>query len=203
MHNDMPRPEEWRRIPSHPDYEVSSYGRVLSYKRRQPRLLKGFVHPLGYVRLNVDGRQHSVHRLVAEAFIGPCPEDKEVDHINRIRHDNRPENLRYLTRQENMARMVPRPFTECVNGHSMTGDNVYVRPSSGRHECRACSVLRVQRAKDKPESERKPFEHATPNGYQRGCRCIDCKTAHTTYRRERARMKRLAQGSDTAANEAC
>jgi hypothetical protein len=42
-----------------------------------------------------------VHRLVGQAFI-PNPENKpEVDHINRIRHDNRLENLRWATREEN------------------------------------------------------------------------------------------------------
>lgn len=85
----------------------------------------------------------SVHRAIAEAWHGPCPDGKEVDHINSVRDDNRPENLRYLTRQENMARMVPHTITECVNGHSMTGDNVYIRPSSGRRECRGCSRLRA------------------------------------------------------------
>jgi hypothetical protein len=37
---------------------------------------------------------------VAEAFIGPRPEDQTVDHINRVRNDNRVENLRYATASE-------------------------------------------------------------------------------------------------------
>ena len=42
-----------------------------------------------------------VHRIVAETFI-PNPDNKpEVDHINRIRNDNRVENLRWATRLEN------------------------------------------------------------------------------------------------------
>ena len=49
-----------------------------------------------------------VHRIVAETFI-PNTEDKpEVDHINRIRTDNRVENLRWVTRLENAQNREPR-----------------------------------------------------------------------------------------------
>ena len=54
-----------------------------------------------YVNCRAAKKTYPVHRLVAWAFLGKCPEGKEIDHINRIRNDNRPENLRWLTRQEN------------------------------------------------------------------------------------------------------
>lgn len=43
-----------------------------------------------------------VHRLIYEAFKGPIPEGMEIDHINSIRTDNRPDNLRVVTHKENM-----------------------------------------------------------------------------------------------------
>ena len=50
--------------------------------------------------LKGETQKRFVHRLVAEAFIGPRPEDQTVDHINRVRNDNRVENLRYATASE-------------------------------------------------------------------------------------------------------
>jgi hypothetical protein len=62
----------------------------------------GWKHHTGYMIFNHGSRgQMSVHRYIAEAFI-PNPDNKEqVDHINRVRHDNRVENLRWATRKEN------------------------------------------------------------------------------------------------------
>jgi hypothetical protein len=44
-----------------------------------------------------------VHKLVAEAFLGPCPEGQEVRHGPKGRYCNELENLCYGTRKENMA----------------------------------------------------------------------------------------------------
>ena len=43
-----------------------------------------------------------VHRLVYEAFKGEIPDGMEIDHIDRNRRNNNPENLRLATRVENM-----------------------------------------------------------------------------------------------------
>ena len=59
----------------------------------------------GYMRVGLckDGKEKrfSIHRLIALAFI-PNPLNKPcIDHINRIRDDNRIENLRWATYSEN------------------------------------------------------------------------------------------------------
>ena len=51
----------------------------------------------------VDYKLHRalVHRLVLEAFVGPCPAEHECAHLNGARDDNRLLNLSWVTRAEN------------------------------------------------------------------------------------------------------
>ena len=88
-------------IEGFPDYLIYPDGRVWS--KRRNIFMKGQQHKLGYMLISLNGgKTKLIHRLVAEHYI-PNPENKnEVDHINRIRQDNRVENLRWATRQENI-----------------------------------------------------------------------------------------------------
>lgn len=80
-------------------YSVSEYGLVFSDKSK--RFVSGWKDKQGYVRLRMNGKAYFIHRIVATKYI-PNPEGKEeVNHINGIRHDNRVENLEWVTRSEN------------------------------------------------------------------------------------------------------
>ena len=71
---------------------------------------KTFVKPIKnasgycYVSLCYNGVKQNiyVHRLIAEHFIKNKDSKSQVNHINKIRHDNRVENLEWVTPSENL-----------------------------------------------------------------------------------------------------
>ena len=58
-----------------------------------------------YKQCKHNGKQTYVHRVVWEQAHGPIPKGMVIDHINGDRHDNRLENLRLVTRQQNQMNM--------------------------------------------------------------------------------------------------
>ena len=107
--------ETWKPIAWAPGYEVSDQGRVRSLDREVfksagkhracVKLRKGKVlkpdTSTGRAVVNVAGRKRSIHRLVADAFIGPCPDGHYVCHGPGGRLDNRLENISYGTPSKN------------------------------------------------------------------------------------------------------
>ena len=95
-------------IPGFPDYEVSDCGRVFSLnymetgKRRE---LKQSKESNGRFRVelrkNGQNKSKLVHRLVLEAFVGPCPAGMECCHNDGDCLNNHLSNLRWDTKQSN------------------------------------------------------------------------------------------------------
>lgn len=97
-------------------HEVSSDGQVRrlacvfvnkrGHRKPSPeRMLKPTKKSNGYFHITLQGPSGPatlhVHRMVLEAFVGPCPEGMEALHKNDIQSDNRLENLRWGTHKEN------------------------------------------------------------------------------------------------------
>lgn len=70
-------------------------------KRVKAGDVAGWMDEDGYIYVRIMGRLTPAHRVIWEMHYGEIPEGMEIDHINHIRDDNRIENLRLVTRQEN------------------------------------------------------------------------------------------------------
>ena len=55
----------------------------------------------GYTAARVYHKHYKLHRLMWVYHYGPIPPGMQIDHINRVRNDNRIENLRLATLVEN------------------------------------------------------------------------------------------------------
>lgn len=92
-------------------YEVSNHGNVKSlpkvrgYVKSKEKIIRPFKNNGGYLIVTLSknniSRHFQVHRLVALAFFPNVDNKLQVDHINRIRDDNRVENLRWVSASEN------------------------------------------------------------------------------------------------------
>ena len=106
--------EVWKSVEGYEGvYEVSNLGYVrrLSFingktkRKYEPPKVLSLAKKRQYemVGLHKDGTRttRAVHRLVATAFHGPCPNGYECAHLNGIRDDNRAENLKWVSKKEN------------------------------------------------------------------------------------------------------
>lgn len=103
--------EEWRPVIGYEGhYEISNRGHLRRVKQcrgtQAGRILNGAINPGGYVvvTLGRDNKKHMsmLHRLVAEAFIGPRPDERhEINHKDGNKQNNTVGNLEWVTRSQN------------------------------------------------------------------------------------------------------
>jgi hypothetical protein len=122
--------EEWRPVVGWEGwYSVSSFGRVRREKAGRTahagRVLAGYNYEKRtYHRITLyrdyEQRNLAVHRLVVEAFIGPIPDGKQVNHIDCNPRNNHLENLEIVTPKENIQHALINGLIRRGETHSNT-----------------------------------------------------------------------------------
>jgi hypothetical protein len=101
--------QEWAVIPSSGGlYAASSRGAIRRLKRspHHPQhngILKPVGGTNGYLTVTINKRQRSIHRLIAEAFLGECPSTLQVNHKDGNKQNNNIENLEYVSCRQNLC----------------------------------------------------------------------------------------------------
>ena len=105
--------DEFVTLEKYPEYAVSKFGevkRVVAKARAPIRVLKPGVASNGYPTVQVGNSlwrgTRTVHSLVAETFLGPCPDGMEVNHKDGNRLNPHLENLEYVTRSGNIRHAI-------------------------------------------------------------------------------------------------
>jgi hypothetical protein len=101
--------KQWKPVLGFTMYAVSDRGDVFSLHNMRELVpvvrSNGYLHVCLFERGKTpdSGRQVSIHRLVLEAFVGPCPDGMLAAHADGTRTNNRLSNLRWTTQKDNMA----------------------------------------------------------------------------------------------------
>lgn len=116
-------------------FAVSACGIILSLPRKcqskgdservvPAKIISQFNDKDGYKLATCKGLskngQVRVHRLVAECFIGLCPEGLEVNHIDGDKANNHCSNLEYVTSKENSVHAVENGLSGLGSKHHNT-----------------------------------------------------------------------------------
>ena len=121
-------------INDYPNYLIYEDGRVWS--KFSKRFMKPSINR-GYLRLGLynndnkgkTGKFFTIHRLIGLHYI-PNPNNYlEIDHINRIRTDNRIDNLRWVNRSEQSLNRNHKPSNtgeKYITKTKKSGRNYYV-----------------------------------------------------------------------------
>ena len=95
--------EQWKIMIDYPNYSISSLGVVRNDTTK--KIIKNHLDLRGYLTTclckNGKGKSFKHHRLLGIHFIQNPEKLPEIDHINNIRTDNRLENLRWVSTEQN------------------------------------------------------------------------------------------------------
>lgn len=97
--------EVWKDVVGYEGYQVSSHGRIKSFKKNKPCIRRQWPHYRGYLMVGLSNNNirkcFKTHRLVAVAFVENPLNKKQVNHIDGDKKNNHFKNLEWVTNQEN------------------------------------------------------------------------------------------------------
>ena len=85
------------------------------FKRKGWTFVKGS-NNAGYLMISIEGKHYYFHRIIYKCFNPEMDETLDIDHINRIKNDNRLVNLRLVTIQENAFNTDAKGYSKDHNG---------------------------------------------------------------------------------------
>lgn len=131
----------------------------------------GTISDQGYMRVRIGLTVVGVHKLINLAFNGETFKDGLVtDHINRIKNDNRVENLRWVTTAENIANCE---YQDTLTMHRREGKNITILKPNGKTSSRLVPLADFEKMKCLKLSDR--YEYIKKNGIE----CLHaCKTGY-------------------------
>jgi len=139
---------DFKIVPSFPDYAISRAGLIIRVTSRTRAkfgcVIKPFIGCEGYTRIILSGKHASVHRLVAETYLGPCPDGCVVNHKDGNKLNNSVSNLEYVTQKRNIQHGLETglspSFGETHGMAKLTEKEVLeIRAAYG--DCHLCSKL--------------------------------------------------------------
>ena len=118
--------EEWKWVKNFEgQYQISNFGRIKSFKKEKDGYILSNQNASGdYLRivlwdcLTKRRKSISIHKLVAEHFIGECPKGYHVHHKDGNKQNNNVTNLEYIhpvDHRKETERVKPQVLTGIIN----------------------------------------------------------------------------------------
>ena len=118
--------------PVYKKYAANEDGEIMNIRLRKAR--KGYFNQNGYLNFTIyleknKYKNYSSHRFVYECFYGLIEKNKQINHINSNRVDNRIKNLEVVTASENMTKSAKNRNFGCYrkNPKRVTAINLFTK----------------------------------------------------------------------------
>ena len=115
----------------------------------------------GYGRFRLADRMAYAHRFAHELLVGPIPDDREIDHLCRVRHCVNPAHMELVTSRENTLRGEGHAARNaamalCPKGHPLVEGNLRLSQlRRGKRACLPCDREDARR-RQAPKQQRAP-----------------------------------------------